>query len=247
MEFARAVDATQLVIGISRRGRLLTALTGPGVGATVIRESGPIDVHIVNHAAAARGLTLPRLGGALSLRRRLAGFALSLAAGPLLTWLLVFHRSTESLVADVLSYQLLVVVVALAGGIWPALYAAVMSAVTLDLLFIEPLLQIRIDHPLHLGAPVLYALNAVLVGYVVDQAARRTRAARRAGAGFELLATVAGSVLRGQDALRALVGRTGRPSPWTRCGCARAGRSSAPTTTSPSPSPSTSSWRGCGP
>lgn len=208
VEFARAVNATQLVIGTSRRGRLLTALTGPGVGATVIRESGPIDVHIVNHAAAAGGLALPRLGGALSPRRRLAGFVLSLVAGPLLTWLLVSYRSTESLVADVLTYQLLVVVVALVGGIWPALYAAVMSAVTLDLLFIEPLLQIRIDHPLHLGALVLYALNAVLVSYVVDQAARRTRAAQRAGAEFELLATVAGSVLRGQDALRALVGRT---------------------------------------
>jgi two-component system sensor histidine kinase KdpD len=163
---------------------------------------------MVNHAAAVRGVALPRLGGALSPRRRLAGFALSLVAGPLLTRMLAAERSPEALVADVLAYRLLVVVVALAGGIWPALYTAVMSAVTLDLLFIEPVLQIRIDHPVHLGALVLYALNAVLVSYVVDQAARRTRTAQRAGAEFELLATVAGSVLRGQDALRALVGRT---------------------------------------
>ena len=35
------------------------------------------------------------------------------------------------------------------------------------------------------------------VGLVVDQAARRARAARRAAAESELLATVAGSVLRG--------------------------------------------------
>ncbi|MEE2047672.1 universal stress protein, partial [Nocardiopsis tropica] len=90
--FARAVNATQLVIGISRRGRLATALTGPGIGATVIRESGGIDVHIVNHAAAGGRFALPRPGGALTARRRLLGFALSVLGGPVLTWLLVGQR-----------------------------------------------------------------------------------------------------------------------------------------------------------
>ncbi|KAA9149337.1 histidine kinase, partial [Microbacterium lushaniae] len=37
VEFARSVNASQLVIGVSRRGRLAAALTGPGIGATVIR------------------------------------------------------------------------------------------------------------------------------------------------------------------------------------------------------------------
>ena len=54
----------------------------------------------------------------------------------------------------------------------------------------------------------LYLLNALLVSYVVDQAARRARSARRSAAESELLATVAGSVLRGEDALQALVTRT---------------------------------------
>jgi two-component system sensor histidine kinase KdpD len=39
----------KLVLGVSRRSRLSAALTGPGIGATVIRESGDIDVHIVTH------------------------------------------------------------------------------------------------------------------------------------------------------------------------------------------------------
>jgi two-component system sensor histidine kinase KdpD len=52
VEFARSVNATQLVLGASRRSRLGAAFTGPGIGATVIRESGDIDVHIVTHAAA---------------------------------------------------------------------------------------------------------------------------------------------------------------------------------------------------
>ena len=46
------------------------------------------------------------------------------------------------------------------------------------------------------------------MSYIVDQAARRARVARRATAEAELLASVAGSVLRGQSAVPALVSRT---------------------------------------
>lgn len=208
VEFARDADATQLVIGISRRSRLAAALTGPGIGATVIRESGPIDVHIVSHASAGGRFALPRIGGALTWRRRMLGFALALVGGPLLTWLLRETRTADSLVGDVLIYQLLVVVVALVGGIWPALFAAVLSGVTLDYFFIDPLHTVTIGDPRHVVALLLYIVNGLLVSYVVDQAARRTRIAQRAVAESELLATVAGGVLRGEDAVGALVART---------------------------------------
>ncbi|MFF1879433.1 DUF4118 domain-containing protein [Leifsonia sp. NPDC058230] len=206
--FARASNATQLVIGVSRRSRLTALLTGPGIGATVIRESGDIDVHIVSHAAAGRHLlSLPRLGGALSVRRRLLGFLLAVVVGPLLTLALLPIRNPDSLTADTLSYQLLVVVVALVGGIWPALFAAVLSGLTLDYVFVEPYFNITIGRPTHLLALTLYVVIATLVSLVVDQAARRSRAAARAAAESELLATVAGGVIRGDDALQAIVSR----------------------------------------
>jgi two-component system sensor histidine kinase KdpD len=208
VEFARAVNATQLVLGVSRRTRLMAAFTGPGIGSTVIRESGDIDVHIVTHSAAGGKFALPRLGGALSVRRRIVGFALALVGGPLLTWLLVLFRSDESITSDVLSYQLLVVLVALVGGMWPALFAAVLSGLTLDYFFVAPFYTITVAEPLHLFALGLYIVNAVLVSYVVDISARRARAAKRAAAESELLATVSSSVLRGEDALQALVTRT---------------------------------------
>jgi two-component system sensor histidine kinase KdpD len=208
VDFARASNATQLVIGVSRRSRLGALLTGPGIGSTVIRESGDIDVHIVSHPAAGRGFRLPRVGGGLTVRRRIYGFALALIGGPLLTLLLVSLRSPESMTADVLCYQLLVVLVALVGGIWPALFAALLSGVTLDYFFVEPLYTITISEPLHLLALVLFLVIAALVSLVVDQAARRSRAAKRATAEAELLATVAGGVIRGEDALQALVTRT---------------------------------------
>ncbi|MBC7441883.1 MAG: sensor histidine kinase KdpD [Ramlibacter sp.] len=208
VEFARAANATQLVVGVSRRNRLRAALSGPGIGATVVRESGDIDVHVVTHSAAGGSLTLPRLGGALSPTRRLAGLALALLGGPLLTWLLVSLRTEESITGEVLSYQLLVVLVALTGGLWPALFAALLSGLTLDFFFVAPLYTVTIADPLHAIALLLYLVNAGLVSYVVDQAAQRTRKALRAAAESELLATIAGSVLRGEDALQALVTRT---------------------------------------
>jgi two-component system sensor histidine kinase KdpD len=208
VDFARAVNATQLVIGSSRRSRLAAALTGPGIGASVLRDSGNIDVHIVNLASAAGNLALPRFVGALTAKRRVAGFAIALLGGPAVTWLLIALRSEESLTSDVLTYQFLVVIVALVGGIWPALFAAVLSGLTLNLLFVEPLYTVTIAEPRLLFAITLYVLNAVLVSYVVDQAARRSRAARRAAAESELLATIAGSVLRGEGAVQALITRT---------------------------------------
>lgn len=209
VSFARASNATQLVIGVSRRNRIAALLSGSGVGATVVRESGDIDVHIVTHAAAG-GRNLPRLSrrGALSVRRRVSGFILALVAGPLLTLALLSIRQADALTAETLSYQLLVVVVALVGGIWPALFAAVLSGLTLDFVFVSPYNTLTIQQPTHLLALGLYVIIAVLVSLVVDQAARRTRAAARASAEAELLATVAGGVIRGADAVQALISRT---------------------------------------
>ncbi|MFF2370560.1 DUF4118 domain-containing protein [Agromyces sp. NPDC058110] len=208
VDFAKASDATQLVIGVSRRSRLTAALTGPGIGATVIRESGDIDVHIVTHASAGSRFSLPNVRGSLGRRRLIAGAAIALVAGPLLSWLLVSFHTESSITSDVLAYQLLVIVVALVGGIWPALFAAVLSGLTLNYLFVAPVHTLTIADPRQFLALVFYVANAVLVSYVVDQAAKRTREARRAAAESQLLAGMAGSVLRGEDALQAMVTRT---------------------------------------
>lgn len=152
---------------------------------------------------------LPRpTGGSLGLRRVIAGFVVALTVGPLLTGLLFMVRSPESITSDVLAYQLLVVVVALVGGIWPALFAAVLSGLTLDYLFVAPQFSIAISDPRHLWALLLYVAGALLVSWTVDQAARRANAAERASAEAAILADVAGHVLRGESAVPALVSRT---------------------------------------
>lgn len=206
VDFAKGVNATQLIVGVSRRSRLSTLVSGPGIGATVIREAGDIDVHIVSHAQAGRR-SLPKLGGALSMRRRIAGFVLALVGLPALTALLSFWRTAESIPTDVLVMQLFVVVVALVGGIWPALLSAVMAGLLLNFFFIEPLLSITISDPFDVLAIIVFLVVAALVSFVVDRSARQYRMARRSSAEAETLAALAGSVLGGGDALDSLIRR----------------------------------------
>ncbi len=52
LDFARAENATQIVLGASSRGRWETFLAGEGIGARVTRLSGKVDVHLVTHEAA---------------------------------------------------------------------------------------------------------------------------------------------------------------------------------------------------
>ncbi|AGJ78601.1 sensor histidine kinase [Cutibacterium avidum] len=207
IEFAKSVNATQLVIGASRRGKLSRLLTGHDVESDIIRASGAIDVHIVSHGAQAKGIRLPRMGGSLSTRRRIAGFVVLAVFGPLLTWLLVSTRSPEALTTDVLTYEFLAVVVALVGGALPSFVAALASGIALDYYFTKPFYTVTVNEPLHMVALLLYLLTAALVSFVVDRAARKTRVARRAAAESGLLESVAGSVLHGEDAVESLLSK----------------------------------------
>ena len=95
LTFARAENATQLVLGASRRGWLLALLTGPGIGARTIRGSGPIDVHIVTHSQAGRrrwGI-LPRYRGGITRQRQVIGWVLAAALAPLVTLALASSRT----------------------------------------------------------------------------------------------------------------------------------------------------------
>ncbi|WP_272941271.1 sensor histidine kinase [Kribbella flavida] len=206
LTFARAENATQLVLGGSRRTFLSTLLTGPGIGATTIRESGDIDVHIVTHAEMGRG-RLPQAQGSLSRRRLAYGFALAVLLPPVLALALGLGGDTLNLTSNVLAFLFAVVVVALVGGLWPALLTAVAGTVVLNFFFTPPTRAFTIAEPNNALALGIFVAVAALVSSVVDRAARRTRQAARAAAEAETLATLAGTVLRGETALQALLER----------------------------------------
>ncbi len=206
LEFARNQNATQLVLGASRRGRL-AQLFGPGTSTTAVRESGTIDVHLVTHDQVARGRTLPDLGGGLTARRRLAGVGTAALALTALTVLLTNARASLSLSSQLLLYLTTVVAVALVGGLYPALAAAVVATVLVNFYFTPPLYRLTIADPENFLALLVFVAVAVAVATVVDQAARRSGQAARARAEAEALATLSGDVLRGERTLPALLSR----------------------------------------
>jgi two-component system sensor histidine kinase KdpD len=208
LAFARAENATQLVLGVSRRSWLASLLTGPGVSTRTMRASGDIDVHMVTHSYVGRGRGLPRTQrGGLSLGRKLAGYGLAVALMPLLTLLLANLRGSLNLTSDVLVFLAGVVAVALVGGFLPAILAAVAGSLLLNYYFTPPLYLFNIAERNNALALAIFAAVGVAVSSVVDAAARRTKQAARASAESELLATTAGSVLRGQRALSAVLDR----------------------------------------
>jgi len=207
IEFARSVDATQIVLGASRRPLWLQALSGAGTGSTVTHLSGQIDVHMVTHDYARRGRVLPSLAGGLTPRRRLAGLVTAVVSLAALTPICAALRDQLSLAANVSLYLLVVIVTSLVGGFYPALAAAIAGSLLLNFYFVEPLHTFTIAAPENVVALVIFLLSAVLVSQVVDIAARRSSQATRATAEAETLSTFAGSLLRGEQGLTALLER----------------------------------------
>ncbi|MGA5823297.1 ATP-binding protein [Kitasatospora sp. NPDC094028] len=204
LAFARAHDATQLVLGTSRRGRINRFLTGPGIGETTVDASEDIDVHMVTHEFTGRG-RLPSLGRRHSRRRTIAGYLAGLVLPWLLTLVLSQAHDTINLTTDALIFQLGVVIVALLGGATSALLAAFIASVLLNYYFIPPVHSLTIGETNNIVALVVFAAIALAVSTVVDHAGRLTTRAARATAEAETLSTLAGSVLRGADALPALL------------------------------------------
>ncbi|MFI7613528.1 DUF4118 domain-containing protein [Nonomuraea terrae] len=208
LDFARGVNATQLVLGASRRGRF-AQLFSRGVGVETIARSGSIDVHMITHDEVRMGRRRPaRTRAALTRKRRVAGWVLAVAGMPLLTAVLAQFREVVSLPSEILFFLCLTVGVALAGGMWPAITAAIGGSMLLNWFFTPPVGRFTINDPENLFALIVFVLVAAAVSTIVDIAARRTREAARAGADAELLSTLAGHVLRGEAALTSLLERT---------------------------------------
>ncbi|MGX7677392.1 DUF4118 domain-containing protein [Jatrophihabitans sp. DSM 45814] len=207
LEFAKAKNATQIVIGASRRNPFVAALTGPGTGMTITRRSGTIDVHVVSHEYVGKGRVLPKIHGGLTIQRRIAGLIVGAILMAALVPFTVALRADLTLGSDLLLFLLAVVICALVGGFYPALVAAVVSSLLINFFLVEPVHRFTISEPENILALVVFVVIGVLVSRVVDQAARRNVEAARSNAEAETLSTLAGSLLRGEQALPALMDR----------------------------------------
>jgi len=211
-QFAKREHATQIVLGATRRSRL-SELTRGSIITTVLREAGEIDVHIIGDEESVDADAVPSASPLvrrrrlphLSTRRQLAGWLLTVVGIPLLTLALAQTRSALNLPAEMLLFLVLVVVVAMVGGLWPALVAAVLASLAVNWFFTEPLYTFTIAQGENLVALVTFLVVALLVSTLVAQVSRRSADSTRARAEAEALARVAGGLVGDDNAVAEMV------------------------------------------
>ena len=195
LDFAREMNATQLVIGTSRRSRW-ARMFDEGIGAAVVQQSGKIDVHMVTHDEA-RG---PSLWSRISPRQRhLASWLAAALVPSAMCAVGVLLDPLLGIGGESAIFFIGVLIVALLGGVAPAALSAVLSGFLLNYFLVDPRYTFTISEPDSAITVVVLLAVAVAVAALVDSAAGRARESRRATQEAELLALFAGSVLRGAD------------------------------------------------
>ena len=192
LDFARGVNATQLVLGTSRRSRW-RRLFDEGIGSAVLQDSGPIDVHMVTHpeASGARRRGAPRPAA-----RRTAAWAGAILVPVLVGGVNQLFDERLDFSSQGWLFLVGVLAVSLLGGVWPAAVCAIVSGLVLNFFFTHPRYSITIAEPANLVSILVMVAVAIAVSVLVDQSARRHREATQSGRDAELLTLFARAALR---------------------------------------------------
>lgn len=206
VDFATGANATMIIVGTSRHGRLRRLFTGT-TGERIASLAGSIDVHLVTHEQGA-GVGRPRwYASPLSRSRQTAGLVLSLLLPLLLTLGLRALSDPDQLPLDVLLFLAVTVLVALVGGLVPALVAALVGFVLMNWFFTPPVHQFTVSEPANVVALLVFVAVGIGVATVVDRASRRAAEALRARTDAATMGSLSRSVLTGHDTAEAVVER----------------------------------------
>jgi two-component system, OmpR family, sensor histidine kinase KdpD len=156
--------------------------------------------------AARRQRRITDLSGGIGLRRVLTGVLLAAGGLPLLTLGLSARWLRLDLGDDLLIYLVAVVAVAVVGGFWPAVLAAVIASLLVNWYFTPPVHTLTIADGKSLLALLLFVTVAVTVSSVVHLAALRARQAARSTEEAQDLLALAQTVLGGEDTPGAVLG-----------------------------------------
>ena len=207
LNFARSVNATQIVVGISRQKKiaaLLGSLLGGGVGTRVVRDSGDIDVHMVSHPLGGRG-TRPSRQRDLGRVRVAVGFVLALVLPTVLQFLLLALNPEQNVATAMLVQLSGSVAVALVGGLWPAILAALWSSLLVNYFSTPPAGNLTISDPQNFLALLVFVGVSAAVAVVVDHSARRSKEAAAARAEATTLGDLTRGAARSEDTVQALL------------------------------------------
>ncbi|MEU9993720.1 ATP-binding protein, partial [Streptomyces sp. NPDC048045] len=151
---------------------------------------------------------LPSRRRTLSTARLIAGPVAGLVLPLLLTVVLAQLRGTLNLTSEALLFLLAVVGVACIGGVVSAVIASITASLLLNYWFIPPIGAFTLNDPNALVALGVFVVVAAIVAAVVDRSLRLSRRSARATAEAETMSSLAGSIVRGEATIPALLERT---------------------------------------
>ncbi len=181
LRVAREQNATQLVVGKPPGWRSVDLLRGGSLLNRLIRESGPIDVHAVRaEGEAAPLLSSVPLGMPAGAWR---GYGVVLGVVAAVTGLNAILQHWLGYQSLALIYLLSVVVLAMFAGRGPTLFAASLTAVLWNFIFVPPVFTFRISGATDLMLFCTYFVVALAMGNLAarlraQQAAERRREER---------------------------------------------------------------------
>jgi two-component system sensor histidine kinase KdpD len=206
--FATAEQATQVVLGATRRSRW-SELAGGSLVNDLQRRLPGVDVHIISHDDApstSRALTLASGGmSAIPRRREAAAWVLCLLGLPLVTWLFVALHQHLNLGSALVVNLALVLLISAIGGIRPGVVASVIASLLTNWYLTPPVHTLTIATTDNVIALAVFVAVAIGVSLIVDHTARQSREARRARADATALARSTGSIIAAPDPLPELV------------------------------------------
>jgi two-component system sensor histidine kinase KdpD len=188
--FAKAENATQLVLGASRRSRMQELLLGSPV-SRVVRMAGDIDIHVISYEGARpRPARRSPSRQVLSPARTISAWALALLGPPLITWALLtwFDAPLHNVL---LVYLLAAVGAGVLGGALPAAVTALLGFFLANWFFTPPVRSWTINSADNLFSLFAFLFVSLVVGLLVGFSSRRSAEARRARAQAEALAATA--------------------------------------------------------
>ena len=188
VSFAQAHNVTQIIVGKSTRSRWFEILHG-SVVHELVRRSGNISVHVIAGEALARDpiprKTVRAAEDSAPFDPRpyavaLLAVAVALGIGELIQPL--FGIENVDLV-----FLTVVVGVAVRYGLWPSLFATIVSSLCYNFFFIPPIYTFTITDPTNVAAFVFFTIVAVVVSHFAARGRSRAVAAHERVRTVELL------------------------------------------------------------
>ncbi len=181
IDFARANNVTQIVIGKSSRPRWFELLYG-SVVHELVRRSGNISVHVIA-GDALKEEAIPRKTVRTSAPgANVAGYFAAVwltAGGTLAAELLKPYFGGETVP---LIYMMGVLGVAYLSGLGPSLLAATASMLCYNFFFIPPIYSFTIADPVNVAALFFFLFTALIVSHLTARVRRQAELARNRAA-----------------------------------------------------------------